>query len=183
MRRGRDGPTGWQRPLARVVATYAHGGLGELNELVHESGHAVHVSAIRTRPAYMDWPESLFDEAFADVPSWSVYEPAWQQRYLGAAIPESTSLRALYGNVMLDVAWALFELRMLREPAADPNALWTDITHRYLNVVPHPEWPRLQSLRRPACAPPRASCARRDSRLGRSVDVASRAGPSPRLGT
>ncbi len=141
VRRGREGPTGWQRPLARVVATYAHGGLGELNELVHESGHAVHVSAIRTRPAYMDWPESLFDEAFADVPSWSVYEPAWQQRYLGAAIPESTSLRALYGNVMLDVAWALFELRMLREPAADPNALWTDITHRYLNVVPHPEWP------------------------------------------
>ena len=141
LRRGRAGATGWQRPLARVVATYTHGGLGELNELVHESGHAVHVSAIHTRPAYMDWPDALFDEAFADVSSWSVYEPAWQQRYLGASIPESTSLRALYGNVMLDVAWSLFELRMLRAPASDPNLVWTDITHRYLHIVPHPELP------------------------------------------
>lgn len=38
------------------------------------------------------------------------------------------SLRALFGNVMLDVAWALFDMRMLRDPDADPNALmraWT----------------------------------------------------------
>jgi Zn-dependent M32 family carboxypeptidase len=42
---------------------------------------------------------------------------------------------------MLDIAWSLFELRMLREPAADPNVVWTDITHRYLHVVPHPEMP------------------------------------------
>jgi Zn-dependent M32 family carboxypeptidase len=40
---------------------------------------------------------------------------------------------------MLDVAWGLFELRMLRDPSADPNVLWTDITARYLNIVPHPE--------------------------------------------
>jgi Zn-dependent M32 family carboxypeptidase len=40
---------------------------------------------------------------------------------------------------MLDVAWALFDLRMLRNPSADPNLVWTDITHRYLHVKPHPE--------------------------------------------
>jgi len=40
---------------------------------------------------------------------------------------------------MLDVAWALFEARMLRNPALDPNAVWTQITHRYLHIVPHPE--------------------------------------------
>ena len=40
---------------------------------------------------------------------------------------------------MLDVAWALFECRMLRRPAADPNAIWTDITSRYLHIVRHPE--------------------------------------------
>jgi hypothetical protein len=32
-------------------------------------------------------------------------------------------------------------LRLLRDPASDPNAVWTDITHRYLRVVPHPEVP------------------------------------------
>jgi hypothetical protein len=139
--RGRTVDGQWRRPVARVVGTYEAGGLFSLNELVHETGHAVHVSAIRTRPAFMDWPDTLFTEAFADVPSWSVYEPAWQRRYLGVAAPASASLRALYANVMLDVAWSLFELRMLRDPAADPNALWTDITHRYLRIAPHPEWP------------------------------------------
>ena len=139
--RGRMVKGEWQRPLARVLGTYPAGGLFSLNELVHENGHAVHVSAIRTRPAYMDWPDTLFTEAFADVPSWSVHEPAWQRRYLGAAVAEAASMRALLANVMLDVAWSLFELRMLRDPAQDPNAVWTDITHEYLRVVPHPEVP------------------------------------------
>jgi hypothetical protein len=139
--RGRMVDGTWRRPVARVVGTYGEGGLFALNELVHETGHAVHVSAIRTRPAFMDWPDTLFTEAFADVPSWSVYEPAWQQRYLGTAAPAPASLRALYANVMLDVAWSLFELRLLREPAADPNAVWTEITQRYLRIAPHPEWP------------------------------------------
>lgn len=139
--RGRlDGAT-WRRPVARVVGTYETGGMFSLNELVHETGHAVHVSAIHARPAYMDWPDTLFTEAFADVPSWSTYEPDWQRRYLGSAAPAAASLRALYANVMLDVAWSLFELRLLREPATDPNALWTDITLRYLRIAPHPEWP------------------------------------------
>ena len=139
--RGRFENGAWQRPVARVVGSYPAGGLFSLNELVHESGHAVHVSAIQTRPAYMDWPDTLFTEAFADVPSWSVHEPAWQRRYLGVEAPEAESLRALFSNVMLDVAWALFEVRMLRDPRADPNLVWTDITSRYLHIVPHPELP------------------------------------------
>jgi hypothetical protein len=139
--RGREVDGRWKRPVARVVGTYPTGGLFSLNELVHENGHAVHVSAIRTRPAFMDWPDSLFTEAFADVPSWSVHEPAWQQKYLGVEVPEAVSLRALFSDVMLDVAWALFEMRLLRDPSADPNAVWTDITSRYLNVAPHPEVP------------------------------------------
>ncbi|MDH5271540.1 MAG: M3 family metallopeptidase [Gammaproteobacteria bacterium] len=139
--RGRMVQGEWHRPVARVLGTYPVGGLFSLNELVHENGHAVHVSAIRTRPAYMDWPDTLFTEAFADVPSWSVHEPAWQRRYLGAAVAESASMRALFANVMLDAAWSLFELRLLRDPALDPNEVWTDITHAYLRVVPHPEVP------------------------------------------
>ncbi len=139
VRRGqlRDGT--WQPTLVRVSATYAQGGLGPLNELVHESGHAAHMLALRTRPAFMDLGDPIFYEAFADVPSWSVFEPDWQQRYLGRSVAASAALRALYAGVMLDAAWALFDLRMLRDPDADPNAVWTDITHRYLHVKPHPE--------------------------------------------
>ena len=139
--RGRLVDGAWRRPRARVVGTYETGGLFALNELVHEAAHAVHVSAIHTRPAFMDWPDTLFTEAFADVPAWSVHEPAWQRRYLGAEAPEAASLRALFGNVMLDIAWSLFEMRMLRDPASDPNLVWTDITSRYLHIVPHPELP------------------------------------------
>src|SRR5260370_13089411 len=29
---------------------------------------------------------------------------------------------------------------MMRNPALDPNQLWTEITSRYLRIVPHPEW-------------------------------------------
>jgi hypothetical protein len=139
--RGRSSGTQWHASVARVVGTYPTGGLFSLNELVHENGHAVHVSAIHNRPAYMDWPDTLFTEAFADVPSWSVYEPPWQRRYLGTQSEEPASMRALFGDVMLDVAWALFELRLLRDPGANPNDLWTDITSRYLHVLPHPEVP------------------------------------------
>ena len=129
----------WLPTVPRVSASYARGGLGALNELIHENGHAVHYAALRTRPAFMDL-ELLFAEAFADVPSWSAYEPAWQRKYLGHEASESSSLRSGYSGVMLDVAWSLFEIRMLRNPAADPNALWTEITSRFLGIAPHPEW-------------------------------------------
>ncbi|MSP98007.1 MAG: hypothetical protein EXR29_12455 [Betaproteobacteria bacterium] len=139
VRRGRYVNGAWQPTIARVVGRYRSGGLSSLNELVHENGHAVHISAIRNRPAFTDWPDTLFTEAFADVSSWSVYEPAWQKKYLGTALPTAMSLRTMLGSVMLDVAWSLFEIRMLRDPAADPNAVWTDITSRYLHIKPHPE--------------------------------------------
>ena len=137
--RGRLVDGKWRATVARVSGSYATGGLGLLNELVHENGHAVHMMAIHVRPAFMDLGDSLFVEAFADVPSWNTFEPAWQRKYLGQAAPEAASLRSLFSGVMLDVAWALFECRMLRTPTADPNALWTEITSRYLHIVPHPE--------------------------------------------
>ncbi len=130
----------WRATVARVSAPYERGGLFVLNELVHENGHVVNITAIRNRPAFVDWPSDLFAEAFADVPAWSTYEPAWQRRYLGHEAPEQLSLRALYSVVMLDVAWSLFELRMLRAPTSDPNALWTEITSHYLHIVAHPEF-------------------------------------------
>ena len=139
LRRGRYVDGAWQPTIARVVGRYEESDLGGLNELVHENGHAVHISAIRNRPAFTDWTDTIFTEAFADVPSWSVYEPAWQRKYLDTELPLAMSLRALFGSVMLDVAWSLFEIRMLREPALDPNVLWTAITQEYLRIRPHPE--------------------------------------------
>ena len=139
VKRGRMRDGKWDPTVVRVSGNYARGGLGLINELVHENGHVVHMMALHARPAFMDLGDPLFYEAFADVPSWSTYEPAWQQKYLGRSSAEDASLRALYSGVMLDVAWGLFELRMLREPTQDPNVAWTEITSRYLNVIPHPE--------------------------------------------
>lgn len=129
----------WRPTVARVSANYAHGGLSLLNELIHEDGHAIHYAALRTRPAFMDL-DTLFAEAFADVAAWNTYEPAWQRQYLGRDASKSASLRSLYSSVVLDVAWSLFEIRMMRDPTLDPNQLWTEITSRYLRIVPHPEW-------------------------------------------
>jgi len=103
VKRGRTRAGKWDPTLVRVNGNYAHGGLGLINELVHENGHVVHMMALHTRPAFMDLGDPLFYEAFADVPSWSTYEPAWQQKYLGRSSAEESSLRALYSSVMLDV--------------------------------------------------------------------------------
>lgn len=123
-----------------VFATYRTGGLDNLNELLHETGHAAHIAAIRTRPAFRDWPDSdPFTEAVADIVALDGYEPAWQQRWLGDSVPLAEGLRGRYGGIVMDVAWALFEARMLREPGADPNAVWTALTRDYLHIRPHPE--------------------------------------------
>lgn len=122
-----------------VFATYRTGGLDNLNELLHETGHAAHIAAIRTRPAFRDWPDSdAFTEALADVVALDVYEPAWQQRWLGDSVPLADGLRGRYGGIVMDVAWALFEARMLREPTVDPNAVWTVLTRDYLHIRAHP---------------------------------------------
>ncbi len=130
----------WVSAEPWVFATYADGGLDILNELLHESGHAVHIAAIRTRPAYADWPDAnVFTEGIADIVALDVYEPTWQQRWLGDSVPTAVSLRARYGSIMLDAAWSLFEIRMHRAPNADPNAVWTEISRHYLHIAPHPE--------------------------------------------
>jgi len=140
IRIGRRIGAAWRPMLARVSGNYEQGGLFVLNELIHEDGHAVHYAALRTRPAFFSLGDDLFFEAFADVPAWSCSEPAWQEKYLGRHAAEGSSLRELFSNVMLDMAWGLFELRMLADPSRDPNRVWTEITSRYLNIVPHPEW-------------------------------------------
>ena len=130
----------WVSAEPWIFATYADGGLDILNELLHESGHAAHIAAIRTRPAYADWPDAnVFTEGIADIVALDVYEPAWQQRWLGDSVPTAVSLRARYGSIMLDAAWSLFEIRMHRAPTADPNVVWSDITRHYLHIRPHPE--------------------------------------------
>ncbi|HEX5461468.1 MAG TPA: M3 family metallopeptidase [Steroidobacteraceae bacterium] len=129
----------WRPAQVRVCASESTGGLFILDELVHESGHAVHLMAIRARPAYF-WPDLFLAEAFANVPAWSIDEPAWQLEYLGRAASRSESLRERYAGVMLDMAWSLFEIRMLRHPDSDPNQVWTRITSHYLGITPHPEW-------------------------------------------
>jgi hypothetical protein len=124
-----------------ISASYRIGGIDNLSELLHETGHAIHISAINTRPAYADWPDSdTYTEAIADLATLEMYEPAWQRRFLGAEAPLAASLRAKYSGIVLDIAWSLFEIRVHRHPEQSPNAIWTEITRDYLKIRPHPEW-------------------------------------------
>jgi len=130
----------WRPGEPWVFATYRVGGLDNLNELLHETGHAIHIAAIRTRPAFADWPDSdPFTEAVADFMALEAYEPSWQQHWLGDSVPLVDGLRGRYGGIVLDVAWALFEIRMQRDITADPNQVWTALTRDYLRIRPHPE--------------------------------------------
>ncbi len=135
-------PGAWVPRPPWVFATYAEGGIGNLLELLHESGHAIHMAAVRTRPAYLDFPESsaAFLEGTADVLGWDADEPAWQARWLGAAAEARDATLARYGSVMLDVCWALFEIELHRHPDRRPNDVWSEITADGLGVEPHPEW-------------------------------------------
>ena len=125
-----------------VFATYAEGGIGNLTELLHESGHAIHMAALRTRPAFLDWAveDTAFLEGTADVLGWDVDEPIWQRHWLGEAAEPREALLSRYGAVMLDVCWALFEIELHRHPGRRPNDVWTEVTTDGLGIVPHPEW-------------------------------------------
>jgi hypothetical protein len=126
---------------AWVSASYRIGGIDNLSELLHETGHAVHISAINTRPAYADWPDSdTFTEAVADLAALEMYEPSWQRRFLGASVPLAASLRAKYAGIVMDIAWSLFEIRVHQVPDRSPNEIWSEITRDYLRIRPHPEW-------------------------------------------
>jgi hypothetical protein len=139
-RRARHRAGGWRPAEPWVFATYRRGGVDNLNELLHETGHAVHIAAIRTRPAFSDWPDSdPFTEAVAEFVSLDLYEPAWQQHWLGDSVPLADGLRGRYAGIVMDVAWAVLELRLQQDPAADPNQVWTTLTRDYLRIRPHPE--------------------------------------------
>jgi hypothetical protein len=124
-----------------VFATYTGGGLGELTELLHETGHAIHIAAIRTRPAFADWPDSdALTEALAELTALDSAEPGWQQRWLGLSVPPADALRGRYADVLLDLAWAVLEIRLHADPERAPNDVWTEIAGTYLGIAPHPEW-------------------------------------------
>jgi hypothetical protein len=130
----------WRPGEPWVFASYATGGLDNLDELLHETGHGIHIAGIRTRPAFSDWPDAdLFTEAIADLADAAAYDGRWQARYLGDSATPVQNLHAAYFGVMMDACWALFEARLERDPTLDPNTVWADLTSRYLHAVPHPE--------------------------------------------
>jgi hypothetical protein len=133
----------WSPGEPVVMANLREGGLAELVELLHETGHAIHIAAIRTRPAFTDWPASdALTEALAELVTLDAAEPAWQRRWLPGRpeVPEPLAIRSYYADTVLDAAWALFETRLLADPALDPDEVWTDLTSTWLGIAPHPEW-------------------------------------------
>ena len=81
----RRGPDGWTTGEQWVVASYSRPRVPDLAELLHETGHAIHAWAIRTRPAFAVMTEAYMTliEALGDIVAWDLYEPAWQARWLG----------------------------------------------------------------------------------------------------
>ena len=121
-----------------ILENLTHGGFFELAELIHETGHAIHIAAIRTRPAFAEWPDSDgFTESLAELVAYDAADPAWQRRWLPGRpmVPEAESIRAWYASVVLDAAWALFEVRMLTDPSLRPNEVWTEITSTWLGIA------------------------------------------------
>ena len=139
-RRGADGR--WAPATPWIFATYGEGGHGNLEELLHESGHALHYAALRSRPAHFAWPpdQAAFVEAVADVVGWTTHEPAFLRAHLGVEVTTRESVIARYGGVMLDAAWTLFEIEVHRHPDRSPNDTWAEIVERDLGVRGHPEW-------------------------------------------
>ncbi len=133
----------WSPGRPAILANFVDGGLFELEELAHETGHAIHIAGIRARPAFADWPDSDgYTEALADLVALDVCEPAWQRRWMpnGVMVPETLSVRCRYADVVLDAAWTLFEIRQHRDPERRPNDTWSEITSTWLGIAPHPEW-------------------------------------------
>lgn len=132
----------WQPTAPWVFATYTTGGLGNLNELLHESGHAIHYAAIRERPAFFEplVDDGGFVEGIGELVGWDADEPAFLARHLGAEAGLRESRLGRYGPLMLDVCWTLFEIELHRHPDRVPNEVWSEITERGLGIAPHPEW-------------------------------------------
>ncbi len=133
---------GWSNGEQWVLASYGRPRIPDLGELLHETGHAIHYRAIRTRPAFAVLREAhtTLIEALGDLAAWDLHEPAWQERHLGRSTPLEVGLRARYADVVRDVAWSLFEIELHRAPDRAPNDVWSEIAERYLGIVPHPEW-------------------------------------------
>jgi hypothetical protein len=133
----------WSAAQPIVVASCAGGGLADLGELLHETGHAIHIAAIRTRPAFADWPDSdALTEAMGELVAFDIAEPDWQRRWLPGRpeVPEALAIRCHYASAVLDAAWTLFEIRLLETPDLNPDEAWTELTTTWLGIAPHPEW-------------------------------------------
>jgi hypothetical protein len=139
-RPGWDGGS-WRPGAPYISSSYPTGGFDNLGQQLHETGHAIHIAGIRTRPAFADWPDAdLFTEAIADLAPTEATAGRWQRRYLGDSASTADNHYARYFGLALDACWALFEDRLQRDTTLDPNRVWAELTSRYLRVVPHPEW-------------------------------------------
>ncbi|MCI0346484.1 MAG: hypothetical protein L0221_13730, partial [Chloroflexi bacterium] len=133
---------GFGTARSQVFATYETGSLGNLAELLHESGHAIQDSAIRVRPLLAGSPSShtAFWEAFADIVGWDASEPSFIAHHLGVSVSRRDAIIERYGGVVLDASWALFEMELHRHPTRRPNDVWAEIVELELGVRGHPEW-------------------------------------------
>ena len=141
---GHPGRVHDRRPAADRGSSRAtrEGGLGNLGELLHESGHALHVAAIDTRPGLRRATRGL-----RRVLRGRGRPPGLGRGRTGrpGAPPgrrphrSSAACRATAACCSTSAGRSSRSSSIAR-PAAAPNDVWTEIVADGLGVEPHPEW-------------------------------------------
>ena len=180
---------GWTRGEQWVFASYSRPRVPDLGELLHETGHAIHSRAIRTRPAFAVLRE-LLDDADRGARRPRRLGPL-RARVAGALLRSGPAARGRPAGALRRrrPRRRLVAVRDRAPPDARtcPERVWTEITAAYLGVSRTPSGrggrSAASSSRRPAtwsttgsersspptCGPGCASCAATGS-------VATRAG-------
>ena len=121
----------WSPGAPTILASYVDGGLGDLVELIHETGHAIHIAVVRTRPAFADWPDSdaLTRRSRSSSRSTRANPPGCGAGSRAAAARRATSRSAVgTRRSSCDAAWALLEIRLHAGPDRRASDAWTELT-------------------------------------------------------
>jgi peptidyl-dipeptidase A len=130
----------------RVLAN-ARPGIDAAATLLHETGHAVHATALEDASHLLrDGPSGAFNEGIGELFGQLAYDPEWMAGVAG--VPADLAARYLEirrTRRLFTVRWYLalldFEREAYARPGQDLSALYWAMLHRYLLVPEHPEIP------------------------------------------
>ncbi len=135
-----DRAAGRVRGSSRAIA---EGGLGNLGELLHESGHAIHSrrsTPVRPSPSRPRTSPRSSRPSRTSSAGTRTNRP-FQERHLGpGGRPGRGRARPATGACCSTSAGRSSRSSSIARPAAAPNDVWAEIVADGLGVEPHPEW-------------------------------------------